>query len=148
MNSFYGRILKKDEKDMKECKLIERILEESDDIVKEFWEQPDGTFVTKGKLDDVIHFKELDERSTMPLQLRAFVQRNSERTKNGCLMKNNGLYKKVFIDKTLILHMSINKHWVLLDQTKRVFGQFGRNKTYYGDVEIVYGLFLAPEVNN
>ena len=37
MNSFYGRLLKKDEKDMKECKLIERILEESDDIVKEFW---------------------------------------------------------------------------------------------------------------
>ena len=37
MNSFYGRLLKKEEKDVKECHLFEGILEESDDIVKEFW---------------------------------------------------------------------------------------------------------------
>ena len=72
LNSIYAQCLRKHMKLLEIFILYERMLDEFDEKVNEFWDSPKGFFAVK-KPDESIDSNKHDKRSNMPSQLRAFV---------------------------------------------------------------------------
>ena len=145
MELLYGENIRRDIEEKFTCKSEMWMMTEYDERVKDYWKISGIYYIVK-LIGDAELEDEVENLSTMPLHLGAFVLSNKKRIMNNFIHANNGFYTNdVYYTDTDSLYIE-KKHWDKLDKAGLVGKNLLQGKNDYKDGGIFFGLFLAPKI--